>query len=45
MSPSASSDNFINIDDQAQNDLLVPNKKINQIRKKLLNAQQSKKDV
>ena len=31
MSPSASSDNIINIDDQAQNDLLVPNKKINQI--------------
>jgi len=26
MSPSASSDNIINIDDQAQNDLLVPNK-------------------
>lgn len=45
MSPPASSDTIINIDDQAQNDLLAPNKKINQIRKKLLIAQQSKKDV
>jgi len=44
LSPSASSEAITNIDDQ-QPDPALPNKKINHIRKKLLHAQQNKKQL